>query len=91
MDFESIGVKREELSYQVACAAHSGTSFSPEERARQEQQAYYEDIKGVYEVFAGRITPEQERSFLKRSTDIAGPTCQGVSIICALGQWSYRQ
>lgn len=65
MDFEMVGVKREELSYQVACAAHSGTSFSPEERARQEREAYYEDIKGVYGLFADRITPGQEAVFLE--------------------------
>lgn len=65
MDFEMVGVRCEELSYRVVHAAHSGTSFSPEERARQEQQAYYDDVKAVYDLFADRVRPEQEISFLE--------------------------
>jgi len=68
MNFDSLGVKPEDLNYRVAASAHNGTSFSPEERGRQEQQAYYEDIKGVYELFADRITPDQEAFFLEEMT-----------------------
>lgn len=68
MDFEMVGVRCEELSYRVAHAAHSGTSFSPEERARQEQQAYYNDVKAVYDLFADKIRPEQETFFLEEMT-----------------------
>ena len=68
MEFEQIGVSPEDLSYRVARNAHSGTSFSPEERARQEQQAYYEDIKNVFRLFADRITPDQEALLLEEMT-----------------------
>ncbi len=65
MDFEKIGVKAEDLNYRLAKNAHQGTSFSPEERARQEQQEYYHDIKSVYTLFADRITADQEALFLE--------------------------
>ena len=68
MEFEQIGVSPEDLSYRVARNAHSGTSFSPEDRARQEQQAYYEDIQNVFKLFADRITPDQEGLFLEAMT-----------------------
>ena len=68
MEFEQIGVSPEDLSYRVARNAHQGTSFSPEERARQEQQAYYEDIQNVFRLFADRITPDQEGLFLEEIT-----------------------
>lgn len=64
MDFESLNIKPEDLSYRVARNAHQGTSFSPEERARQEQQDYYNDIKNVYNLFAGRVTPDKEALFM---------------------------
>jgi len=65
MEFEQIRVSPEDLSYRVARSAHSGTSFSPEDRARQEQQAYYEDIQNVFKLFADRIAPHQEGLFLE--------------------------
>jgi hypothetical protein len=68
MDFEVVGVRREDLSYRLASAAHSGTSFSRDERDKQEQQAYYEDIKNIYDLFADRIAPEQEMLFLEEMT-----------------------
>ena len=68
MNFENLGVKPEDLNSRLAVSAHNGTNFSPEERGRQEQQAYYEDIKGVYELFADRITPNQEALFLEEMT-----------------------
>jgi len=68
MEFEQIGVSPEDLSYRVARNAHSGTSFSPEDRTKQEQQAYYEDIKNVFSLFADRIAPDQEALFLEEIT-----------------------
>jgi hypothetical protein len=61
-------VSPEDLSYRIARNAHSGTSFSPEERARQEQQAYYEDIKNVFNLFVDRITPDQQVLLLEEMT-----------------------
>jgi len=66
MEFEQIRVSPEDC--RVARNAHSGTSFSPEERARQEQQACYEDIRTVFGLFADRIRPDQEALFLEEMT-----------------------
>ncbi len=39
---------KSEISYDLAKRAHSGTSFSPEKRAEQEQNSHYSYLKEVY-------------------------------------------
>ena len=38
----------EELNYQIAYSAHRNTSFSPDERAKSEQNEYAAHVNGVY-------------------------------------------
>jgi len=48
-----------DLSLQAAQAAHRGTSWTPDERGKQEQQGYFDAIKSVHDDIAKDITPEQ--------------------------------
>lgn len=54
----------EELSYQAAYRAHSGSSFVPDERAKQEQAAYVEHVQGVYESLLEDCKTDVQRALL---------------------------
>ncbi len=41
--------KASDIPYDLAYNAHRGTSFSPEKRAKSEQNEYYEHLKSVYD------------------------------------------
>lgn len=42
---------KNDIPYEKAYRAHTGTSFSPEKRAVQEQNGYFEDMKKVYDEY----------------------------------------
>jgi hypothetical protein len=53
--------KPEELDYQLAYRAHANTSHVPEDRARQAQQGYADDVNGFYaEMFKHAVTDQQK-------------------------------
>jgi hypothetical protein len=58
-DFDSL-VSREDIPYQVAYNAHTGTSFSPEKRAKSEQADYYNSLKSAYERIMKRTPKGKE-------------------------------
>jgi len=57
-----IKISPDDLPYDRAYAAHSGTSFEPEKRAELRQREYVEDVTSVYNEF-NKIakTPEQKQ------------------------------
>jgi hypothetical protein len=54
--------KPEDLNYDRAMRAHSGTSFSPEKRAKQRQQEYADDLNSIYQnLLKSAKTDEQKQ------------------------------
>ena len=49
-----------DLPFETAMRAHSGTSFDPERRAKYEQDSYYKHIKEVHDDVLKTIKPEQQ-------------------------------
>ncbi len=45
-----LGFSKEDIPYELAFRAHTGTSFSPEKRAKSHQNEYYSYLKSVYEL-----------------------------------------
>ena len=59
---EPIPIKASDIDYNLAMSAYAGTSFSPEERAVEEQQAYLKHIESVYnELLPYAKTDKQKR------------------------------
>jgi hypothetical protein len=59
--------KPEDLSYDLARRAHEGTSFVPEQRAKQAQQAYADDVNGFYERMAELAKTNLQRTLLDKA------------------------
>src|SRR5947209_7244833 len=53
--------KPEDLSYDLAYRAHSGTSFSPEKRAKSAQQGYADDVNNFYQELLKLCTNDRQR------------------------------
>ena len=54
----------EELSYELAERAYSGTSHFPEKRAKREQESYAEDVNGFYAEMSALCTNDDQRKIL---------------------------
>jgi hypothetical protein len=54
----------EELNYDLARRAHEGTSFTPDKRARAEQQAFADDVNGFYAEMIAICTTDGQRALL---------------------------
>ena len=55
----------EELNYQIAYSAHRNTSFSPDERAKSEQNEYAAHVNGVYAKLLEIATTDAMRAVLE--------------------------
>lgn len=53
-----------ELDYNLALRAHSGTSFVPEDRARHEQREYVNELTTAYDKLLGLCASDQQRAVL---------------------------
>jgi hypothetical protein len=54
----------EELRFDLARHAHEGTSFVPEQRARQAQQAYADAVNGLYADLLEQATTDEQKALL---------------------------
>lgn len=54
----------EELGYDLAYASHANTSFTPEKRAKSEQQAFADDVNGFYADMLKLCTNEEQRGMI---------------------------
>jgi len=54
----------EELRFDLARRAHEGTSFVPEQRARQAQQAYADAVNGLYAELLEQATTDEQKAVL---------------------------
>jgi hypothetical protein len=59
----------EELNYGLARRAHEGTSFTPDKRAKSEQQAFADDVNAFYAEMLGLCTGEAQRAILAAEID----------------------
>ncbi len=64
-----IVVSPDDISYSLALAAHSGTSWVPEDRARQVQQGYVEHMRALYRSFVPLATTPEKQEMLKRELE----------------------
>jgi hypothetical protein len=55
---------KSDIPFDLARAAHSGTSFVPEDRARQEQEDYARTLNGDFDVLFKLATTEEKRDTL---------------------------
>jgi len=60
-----IPIDKKDLSYDVACRAYSGISFTPERRAKTEQEAYFELMSGLYLELKKEADGDDQRALLK--------------------------
>lgn len=58
-------VSPSDIPYELAYRAHANTSHMPDERAKQEQQNYYQHMKGLYDEFKAKIKPEQHPQLVR--------------------------
>ncbi len=56
------GVSREDIPYEVGVRAHNGTSWVPEQRAKQEQFAWVQWMNKVWSDMNKRATNDEERA-----------------------------
>ena len=54
--------KPNELSYELAYRAHTGTSFSPEKRAKSHQEEYANSLNSYAEQFEALVKSEEQKS-----------------------------
>jgi hypothetical protein len=63
-DGPALSVSPDDMNYQRAVRAHSGMSFSPEKRAREDQQAYVQDVQSLYDEMLPLATTDAQRAIL---------------------------
>lgn len=64
---ESYPFSIKDIPYQTAYRAHSGTSFSPEKRARSEQNEYVDFLKEMYDLYKKKaVNSNREKEFASK-------------------------
>lgn len=58
------------IDYEVAYKAHSGTSFSPEKRAKSEQEEFQAHIKNVTEYFQSLVKIDEQKQIAQDLTEL---------------------
>ncbi len=64
-----IVVSPNDVDYRLALAAHSGSSWVPEERAHQEQQGYVDHMSALYKELAPLATTSEKQGLLKKGLE----------------------
>lgn len=59
-----------EIDYETAYRAHSGTSFSPEKRAKSEQEEFQAHIKNVTEFFQSLVKIDEQKQIAQDLTEL---------------------
>ncbi len=61
---EGLGVSEDDIPYEVACRAHTGTSMSPEVRAESERSSYVSDLVTNARSFLEQAKDREERDLI---------------------------
>ena len=61
--------KPNDLNYDLAYRAHCGTSMVPDRRAKDAQQAYADDVNGLYAELEAECTNDEQRRILAEQMD----------------------
>lgn len=60
-----VKASKDDIDFERARRAYAGTSFSPEKRARGQQDAYLSTLQETYDALKGNAETEQQQRFLK--------------------------
>lgn len=59
-----------EIDYETAYRAHSGTSFSPEKRAKSEQEEFQAHVKSITEYFQSLVKIDEQKKISQDLTEL---------------------